>query len=417
MRKRMNMMHGDRSPANRHFYRPGLFVLLAVGLGLSSCSTPNKPANQAQQTVSQAVEEDATEANSQPSAAQPPGMNFVVEALERVEPAVVQIEVSQTVQTQVPDILRDPFFRRFFGDAVPNAPSERVVEGIGSGFIISADGRILTNSHVVSDADTVTVTLSDGQVLEGQVLGDDPISDLAVLQVQANNLPTVTLGDSGQVRRGEWAIAIGNPLGLEETVTVGVISATERSSNEVGVPDKRLDFLQTDAAINPGNSGGPLLNAQGEVIGVNTAIIGGAQGLGFAIPINTAQDVAEQLIAEGRVEYPYLGVRMLSLTPRARERINNTPDLNLQVTVDQGILVVDVIPNSPAAQAGLRPGDVIQQINGQTVTEADQVQSAVDEAGIGGELQMQVLRQGETTSVTAQLQSLPTEDQAASRGG
>ncbi|MBE9182169.1 trypsin-like peptidase domain-containing protein [Oculatella sp. LEGE 06141] len=401
----MNILCSDRPPQRVHPLAAGTLLLLTGLLG--SCSIERfRQTSPGQPIAPQATTADPA---NQPTAA-PIETNFVELALERVEPAVVQIEVSQTVQTQIPDAFRDPFLRRFFGDSVPNAPAERILEGIGSGFIISSDGQIVTNSHVVSDADTVMVTLSDGQVLEGRVLGDDPVSDIAVLQVEANNLPTVTLGNSDQVRRGQWAIAIGNPLGLEETVTVGVISAIERSSGDVGVPDKRLDFLQTDAAINPGNSGGPLVNAQGEVIGVNTAIIGGAQGLGFAIPINTAQNVAQQLISQGRVEYAYLGIRMVPITPRTKQRLNNSPNLNLQVDVDQGVLVVDVVPNSPAARAGIRPGDIVQQVNGQEVTNANQIQTAVDEAGIGGTLQLQIVRRNQTVAVDVQLEALPTED-------
>lgn len=222
--------------------------------------------------------------------------NFIVRAVDQVGPAVVRIDSSRTVRNRVPAVFQDPFFRRFFGD-VPNQPRTRVERGQGSGFIIRPDGLILTNAHVVSGADTVTVKMKDGREMQGKVMGTDSLTDVAVVKVQGANLPTVRLGNADQLKPGEWAIAIGNPLGLENTVTVGIISATGRSSSDVRVPDKRVDFIQTDAAINPGNSGGPLLNQRGEVIGMNTAIIGGAQGLGFAIPINTAQRIADQLVA------------------------------------------------------------------------------------------------------------------------
>ncbi len=202
--------------------------------------------------------------------------------------AVVRIDSARTVTSQVPEEFSDPFLRRFFGDALPQ-PEQRVERGSGSGFIINASGQILTNSHVVDGADQVTVTLKDGRSFDGKVLGEDGVTDVAVIQINAQSLPTLTLGNSSDLQPGEAVIAIGNPLGLNNTVTSGIISATDRSSTDIGASDKRVDYLQTDAAINPGNSGGPLLNARGEAIGMNTAIIQGAQGLGFAIPINTVK--------------------------------------------------------------------------------------------------------------------------------
>jgi S1-C subfamily serine protease len=267
---------------------------------------------------------------------------------------------------------------------------------------------ILTNAHVVADADTVVVALKDGRELKGRVLGTDSLTDVAVIKIDANNLPTVNVGNSDQLRSGEWAIAIGNPLGLDNTVTVGIISATGRTSSQVRVPDKRVNFIQTDAAINPGNSGGPLLNQRGEVIGMNTAIIGGAQGLGFAIPINTAQRIADQLVAKGKVEHPYVGINMISLTPEIKQQVNNDPDGDLTLQDDQGVLIARVMRNSPAARAGLRAGDVIRRINGQPVTKAEQVQQSVENASIGGTLQLEVRRNGQTITLTVQPGTFPT---------
>ena len=217
--------------------------------------------------------------------------NFIASTAERVGPAVVRINSARTVASSGrPGIFNDPFFREFFGEqGIPEQPRERVERGTGSGFILDANGTILTNAHVVEGADEVTVTFKDGRELRGDVIGEDPLTDVAVIKVEATNLPVVSVGDSDALRPGEWAIAIGNPLGLDNTVTAGIISATGRTSAQIRVPDKRVQFIQTDAAINPGNSGGPLLNERGEVIGVNTAIIGNAQGLGFAIPINRAR--------------------------------------------------------------------------------------------------------------------------------
>jgi S1-C subfamily serine protease len=251
--------------------------------------------------------------------------------------------------------------------------------------------------------------MKDGRELKGRVLGADSLTDVAVIKVEATNLPTVSLGDSERLKPGEWAIAIGNPLGLDNTVTVGIISATGRSSSEVRVPDKRVNFIQTDAAINPGNSGGPLLNQRGEVIGVNTAIIGGAQGLGFAIPINTAQKIAEQLIAKGKVDHAYLGIRMVTLTPALRQQINSDPEMNLKISDDRGVVVVGIMRNSPAAQGGLKLGDIIQKINGAAIATSDQVQQAVEKNAVGGTLQVEVKRSGRSLNLAVRLGTFPTQ--------
>ena len=224
--------------------------------------------------------------------------NFIADAVKQVGPAVVRIDAARSVSGNIGDPFQNPFFRRFFGDEEMPDP-ERIERGTGSGFILSTNGRLITNAHVVSGADTVSVTLKDGRTFEGKVLGSDPITDVAVIQISAEDLPTVTLGSSEDLVPGQWAIAIGNPLGLDNTVTAGIISAIGRSSSQVGIPDKRVRFIQTDAAINPGNSGGPLLDDKGRVIGINTAIRANAQGLGFAIPIETAARIADQLFADG----------------------------------------------------------------------------------------------------------------------
>ncbi|MFE4108106.1 HhoA/HhoB/HtrA family serine endopeptidase [Almyronema epifaneia] len=336
------------------------------------------------------------------------GTNFIAAAVERVGPAVVRIDASRTVTQRRPRVFDDPFFREFFGDfGVPEAPSTRVERGTGSGFIIDADGLILTNAHVVESADEVVVTLRDGREFRGVVVGQDSLTDVAVIRVEASNLPTLSMGDSAAIRPGEWAIAIGNPLGLDNTVTAGIISATGRSSAQVQVPDKRVSFIQTDAAINPGNSGGPLLNDRGEVIGVNTAIIGGAQGLGFAIPINTALDIAEQLIANGRVDHPYLGVQMRTLTEPLRDSINANPRTRLQITAESGVVVLGIVRNSPAEQAGIEPGDVIVKIDDTLITEAEQVQQIVEETTIGQPLQVELNRSGQTLRLDVSPAPLP----------
>lgn len=231
-------------------------------------------------------------------------LNFIASAVQKVGPAVVRINATRKVANPISDVFKHPLLRRFFGEDEQPIPKERIERGTGSGFILSENGELLTNAHVVADTDTVQVTLKDGRTFEGRVVGVDPITDVAVVKIPENKLPTVKLGNSQNLIPGQWAIAIGNPLGLDNTVTIGIISATGRTSDQVGVPHKRVSFIQTDAAINPGNSGGPLLNAQGEVIGVNTAIRSDAQGLGFAIPIETAARVARELFTKGRAEHP-----------------------------------------------------------------------------------------------------------------
>ncbi len=331
--------------------------------------------------------------------------NFVTTVVERVEGAVVQVNVSRTMGGEVPGALR-PFLGRPQG-----APPQSVLRGIGSGFVISSAnsmGQIITNAHVVDNADKVTVSFQDGRILEGKVLGKDLVTDVAVIEVQGDNLPVVSLGNSDQVRQGQWAIAIGNPLGLQETVTVGVISGTERSSADIGVPDKRVGFIQTDAAINPGNSGGPLLNAQGDVIGVNTAIIRGTQGLGFAIPINTAKSVAQQLIATGTVQHPYIGVQMVALTPQVKQFVNQAPNSKIRVAEDNGILVVQVGKDTPAAKGGLKAGDVISEVNQQSVDKVTTLQKLVDQVGVNGQLDVTVKRSDRLVALKISPEQLPT---------
>ncbi|MEO0456523.1 MAG: HhoA/HhoB/HtrA family serine endopeptidase [Cyanobacteria bacterium P01_A01_bin.114] len=338
------------------------------------------------------------------------GANFIASAVDRVGPAVVRIDSARTVTRRRPTVFDDPFFREFFGDrGIPNSPSTRVERGTGSGFIIDADGVILTNAHVVEGADEVTVTLKDGRELRGEVLGQDSLTDVAVVRVDASSLPTVSIGDSDALKPGEWAIAIGNPLGLDNTVTAGIISATGRTSAQIRVPDKRVEFIQTDAAINPGNSGGPLLNEQGEVIGMNTAIIGGAQGLGFAIPIKAAQELADELIATGRVDHAYLGIQMRTLTAELRQQLNQDPRSNLRIQADQGVVILGLVRNSPAVQAGLQPGDVIVRMNGQAILDAEQVQSIVQGTEIGEPIELEIDRDGRGIGLRVSPGALPIE--------
>ncbi|MDJ0660302.1 MAG: HhoA/HhoB/HtrA family serine endopeptidase [Crocosphaera sp.] len=335
-------------------------------------------------------------------------LNFIAQAAQKVGPAVVRIDATRQVSDQMGETFEHPFFRRFFGNDIP-IPREHIERGTGSGFILTPDGQLLTNAHVVDGTKEVKVTLKDGQVYRGKVLGTDPMTDVAVVKIEADNLPTVDIGNAEQLNPGEWAIAIGNPLGLDNTVTVGIISALGRSSSEVGVPDKRVRFIQTDAAINPGNSGGPLLNAQGEVIGINTAIRADAQGLGFAIPIETAQRVANQLLTTGKAAHPYLGIHMITLNPELRKELNEDQQLGFKVTNNEGVLVVRVVNDSPAQKAGFKPGDIIQKVGGQPVSKAVEVQEQVEVSTIGESLIVEVIRNDKPKTLKVLPGSFPTD--------
>jgi serine protease Do len=335
--------------------------------------------------------------------------NFVVQVVQKVGPAVVRINSARTVQ----DRKGTSLFENFFDIPSQNRGQERVERGTGSGFIFDTKGLVMTNAHVVDKADAVTVLLKDGRELKGKVLGEDPFTDIAVIKIEATKLPVVNLGDSKKLLPGEWAIAIGNPLGLDNTVTVGIISATGRSGSAIGISDRRVRFIQTDAAINPGNSGGPLLNARGQVIGVNTAIIQGAQGLGFAIPISSAQPIAQQLVTTGKAVHAYLGVQMIDLTSEIRAQLNK--EENFKLDTDKGVLVVKVVPNSPAAKGGIEDGDLIQSINNQAVQTTDEVQQAVEATKAGNAITLKVKHQGQLRDLRVTLGSLKPEQMEGDR--
>jgi S1-C subfamily serine protease len=342
----------------------------------------------------------------------PAEASSVAEVVQAVGPAVVRIDSSRMVSSQPSSQIPEEL-RQFFGDRAPfggsfESPQERTEKGVGSGFIVSEDGRIITNAHVIEGSDTVQVTLKDGRTFEGKVLGSDPVTDVAVIDLEANDLPTLSLSNA-ELLPGEVAIAIGNPLGLDNTVTVGIVSATGRTSGQVGIPDQRVNFIQTDAAINPGNSGGPLLNAKGEVIGMNTAIISGAQGLGFAIPITAVQRISDQIVATGKVEHPFIGIEMVTLTPELRESVNQSAGGDFRVKADSGVLIGDVLSGSPAARAGLRPGDVVKEINGEAITTGQQVQTAVEANGLSQDLRLDIDRNGKQQSISLRPEPMPAQ--------
>lgn len=382
-------------------------ILLGSGIALGGNYLLNSPQSFAKDSNDPTTEvEVETNASTEKAIAIP--QNYVSEVVNQIGDSVVRIDATRTVSTNLSPRYNDPFFREFFGSQIPNIPNKRIQRGLGSGFVVSSDGLILTNAHVLEGSNQVEVTLKDGRTFEGKVMGTDSLTDVAVIKIDVEKLPAVTFADSERLQPGELAIAIGNPLGLDNTVTTGIISATGRTSAQVGIADKRVSFIQTDAAINPGNSGGPLLNAKGEVIGINTAIIQNAQGIGFAIPVNTARDIAEELIAKGKVDHPFLGIQMTEITSQLKNQLEN--DQNKNISVDQGVLIVNVVPNSPADKAGLKTGDVIQGINDQRVTKTDQVQQVVAKTEVGKKIPLNLQRNGKQLAIEIKVGVLPLKN-------
>ena len=314
--------------------------------------------------------------------------SFVADAVARSGPAVVTLETSRTVRSMgmagLPQgLLADPLCQHFFGLPGRVAPRSRIERGQGSGVIFSAEGLVLTNAHVVEKTDQLMVGLPDGRRVPGRLVGQDTITDLAVVQLDGSGpWPTAPLGDSDQLRVGDWAIAVGNPFGLENTVTLGIVSNLNRNVSQLGISGKRLDLIQTDAAINPGNSGGPLLNSEGNVVGINTLVRSGpGAGLGFAIPINRARTIAQQLVERGRASHPMVGVG-LSPVPSARSGEANSP----------GAVIRSVVPGGPAARAGLKVDDVIVSVEGLPIDGPAEVVSAIDRHGVGRPITFGLIR-------------------------
>ncbi len=333
--------------------------------------------------------------------------NFVSEAVKNVAPAVVRIDTERSVERQQFDpTLLDPLLRDLLGEPGIIPDRER---GQGSGVIIEQGGLVLTNAHVVERVDQVSITLADGTNCEGKVLGSDSITDLALVQIVENiKSDFAPLGDSEDLEVGDWAIALGTPYGLEKTVTLGIISSLHRDINSLGFSDKRLDLIQTDAAINPGNSGGPLINANGEVIGINTLVRSGpGAGLGFAIPINLARRVSDQLLEDGEVIHPYLGVQLISLNAKIAKEHNNDPNALVQLPERSGALIQSVVPNSPAEKAGLKRGDLVIAAEDILIKEPKALLDEVEKAKIGKIFPLLILRNNEELKVNIKPEALP----------
>lgn len=339
--------------------------------------------------------------------------------VKKVVPAVVNISSSKVskipadFEGQMPD---DPLFRQFFGNGsnqqfnVPRQAPEQRETGVGSGIIMTPDGYILTNNHVVDGATDVRVTMADKREFKANVVGTDPKSDIAVIKIDASNLPCITVGDSSKVQVGDYALAVGDPFGVGQTVTMGIVSATGRS--HLGIEDYE-DFIQTDAPINPGNSGGALVNDRGELIGVNTAIIAhgseGSQGIGFAIPANMARSVMDQIVEHGKVARAYLGIVPQDVTPAIAKAFGEKDT--------RGALVGDVSANSPAQKSGLMKGDIILDVNGKPVVDSNDLRMSVSMMAPDATVSLNVLRNGAERVITVRLGELPTTEAAVQSEG
>ena len=317
--------------------------------------------------------------------------SFVSKALNISGDAVVTIETQRKVLSSSegvfpPGILNDRYFERFFGLRGLQVPRSRIEKGQGSGVIFSEEGLILTNAHVIEKTDQLIVGLSDGRRVLGNVVGEDYLTDLAVIKLKAKGpWPAAQLGDSDNLKVGDWAIAVGNPFGLENTVTLGIISNLNRDVAQLGISDKRIDLIQTDAAINPGNSGGPLLNSVGEVIGINTLVRSGpGAGLGFAIPINRARKIAKDLITSGRAKHPMIGVTLSSNIKQKSNFLSQT---------ENGAIIKYLMPNGPAEKGGLKVNDLIISINNEKISTPADVVQKINRNNLQSSLKIKILRE------------------------
>jgi serine protease Do len=385
----------------RAVWAAGVLALGGVMVGVKASQSPAKGNN-----VPLTVHRDAAPVNRGPLE-----QSSFADIVKRVSPSVVKI-VTETkareMSTGDNPMFADPFFRQFFGGRMPQMRTEPV-SGLGSGVIISSDGYIVTNNHVVDGADTLRVTLNDGREVSAKVVGRDPQTDVAVIKVDAKDLPAITFADSDNVEVGDRVLAIGNPFGIGETVTSGIVSAKGRRVGILQDVQGYENFIQTDAAINPGNSGGALVDVQGRLVGMNSAILsrsGGFQGVGFAVPANMVSHVADSLVKTGKVVRGYLGVHIQNLTPALAD--------SFKLKNNHGALVSEVEPGAPAAKAGLKAGDVITKVNGKPVKDANQLTLDVTATSPGTKINLEVLRDGETKEITATTGDRPNSD---SKGG
>lgn len=320
--------------------------------------------------------------------------NPLPEMLKKTVPAVVNISTRTRTRNEESPLYRDPFFRRFFN--IPDIPRERVQQSLGSGVIVDAEkGYVITNHHVIHKADKITVTLHDSRTLEATLIGSDPATDIALIKISDSSVTQLPLGDSDNLQVGDIVVAIGSPFGLGQTVTSGIVSALGRSS--LGIEGYE-DFIQTDASINPGNSGGALVNVEGQLIGINTAIVGptgGNVGIGFAIPINMVKTVIDQIVQYGNIQRGQLGIQIQDLTPELARAFD--------ITYRQGAVIAGVMPNSAAEIAGLKRGDVVIAANNREVTSAIKLRNRVAMLRVGDKIRLEIIREGRQKTITARI--------------
>jgi serine protease Do len=374
-------------------------LLLVLVLSLSACvvqqgtgfSGPT-PSTSTSTTTATTGTLPWTQQSEQPLERTESTQDAIIAAVQKVAPAVVFIDTKYQVTStfQFPDFY-NPFFQQ-----------PEIQEGQGSGVIVDGkNGYIMTNAHVVRNAVDIRVTLPDGRSFPGKVIGSDSYSDIAAVKIDATNLPEAKLADTSNLKVGSWAIAIGNPYGFENTVTVGVVSALNRTLTNPETGRPLQDLIQTDAAINPGNSGGALANIQGEVIGINTAIITYAQGMGFAVDINTAKQVFNDLITKGQVTRPWIGITYSEITPDMAKKLN-LPD-------QMGVIVMEVINGSPAQKAGIQVNDVIKAIDGTPIYKLDDLRNAIKSKKVGDQVSLTIWRNGSTLTISLKLEQMPSE--------
>jgi serine protease Do len=378
-------------------------VLVLGGAAVAWSDDLGKKAETPHATINLPVDENSVNRDTLPQGSYAP-------VVKKVAPAVVKIETTTTVkkasQEDAPDS-NDPM-EQFFGHQFRMQPREQGPShehALGSGVIVSKDGYILTNNHVVDGATEVKVTMTDGREFTAKVIGRDPKSDIAVIKIAADNLPTLAIADSDKVEVGDVVLAVGNPFGVGQTVTKGIVSATERGG--MGIEDYE-NFIQTDAAINPGNSGGALVDIDGRLIGINTAIMsrsGGSQGVGFAVPSDLARNVMQSLVADGHVTRGYLGVSIQNITPTLADEF--------KLKEVHGALVGDIVPDSPAAKAGLKDGDVVLEFNGKKVADSRHLQLEVADTKPGSTVPVEILRNGEKQTLKVTVKPLPGSEQLA----
>ena len=382
-------------------YKPVVFLFQSITIGLAIAFLVLVWQPQLLDNGKKVVEFIESNTPDLPTVAQHPGPVSYADAVAIAAPAVVNIHTRKTVVQQSSPLFDDPFFRRFFGEQFNIKPRKHEEISLGSGVIINSKGYILTNNHVIEGADAIQVTLRDGHISEARLVGSDPEADLAVLKIEQQELPVITLGNANTLRVGDVVLAIGNPFGVGQTVTLGIVSATGRSSLGINTFE---NFIQTDAAINPGNSGGALITARGELIGINTAIFsksGGSQGIGFAIPMSLAKNSMAQIIEKGYVSRGWMGVEVQELTPQLAESFG--------LKEAQGIIIAGVLKGGPADKGGLKPGDILTHINGRAIESAHDALNTIGQTTPDDKVTVTGQRDGEALDLTIDMGERPAQ--------